>query len=145
MAPPGRFPDGRPPSMLAKVLTVGASIAFIAAFTLFDPPDWLPWIPAPVVETLGFRPLEMLLNVALFVPLGVSLGWWWPTRPLVIGAAVAVSVTVELLQLGMPDRVSDPVDVLTNSIGAVLGFAVAAVVRARRRGDRTPGGGGSVR
>lgn len=126
--------------MLGKIVTLGASLALIAAFTLFDPPNWLPWIPAPVVDTLGFRPLVMLLNVALFVPLGLSLGWWWSNRPVVISVGVAVSVAVELLQLGMPERFSDPIDVLTNSIGTALGFAVAATVRSRRRADRATGG-----
>ncbi|WP_133176438.1 VanZ family protein [Nocardioides currus] len=78
----------------------------------------------------------LLLNVLLFVPLGVGLalvtGWrWWQ----VCLAAAAASTALELLQLVLP-RDADPVDVLTNTLGAAVGALVvtACVRRPSRRG-----------
>ncbi|MEX0953142.1 MAG: VanZ family protein [Nitriliruptoraceae bacterium] len=108
-------------------------VLFIVSLTLFDPPQWLWFIPEPVVDTVGFRPLEMLLNIALFVPLGLGLGAWWPSRPRLLWGAIVLSVGIELAQLTLPDRHTDPVDVLTNGVGALLGFAVARWIHAARR------------
>lgn len=79
----------------------------------------------------------LLLNVPLFVPLGAGLAllttWsWWRV---VLAAAVA-STVVELLQLVLP-RDPDPLDVVTNTLGALLGaLAVSAFARRRRRSAR---------
>lgn len=79
----------------------------------------------------------LLLNVVLFVPLGAGLAlltsWsWWR----VALAAAAASTVVELLQLVLP-RDPDPLDVVTNTLGALVGaLAVSAFVRRRRRPAR---------
>ena len=79
--------------------------------------------------------VEFLANVAMFVPIGVLfllvLGrrqWWLAT---LIG--VALTVTIEVSQLGIPGRVSDPRDVLANSLGALVGVLFALVVTIPRR------------
>ncbi len=74
----------------------------------------------------------LLLNVMLFVPLGVVLtlltrwGWWRVT----LVAAVA-SAGFEAIQLVLP-RDPDVFDVVTNTLGAALG-ALAVSALARRR------------
>lgn len=105
-------------------LSVGATVALVVAFTLFDPPAWFGLVPGPVLDTLSFRVIEMALNVALFIPLGVTLGYWWPGRWRVVVFAVALSAGIEIVQLLMPERVTDIVDVITNSTGAAAGFAI---------------------
>ncbi len=122
-----------PRRVVGATSTVGISVLFVASMTLFDPPQWMWFIPEPVVDAVGFRPMVMLLNVALFVPLGLSLGAWWPSRPRLLWVAVALSVTVELVQLTLPDRYTDPLDVLANSAGAALGFVTARWLHSRRR------------
>lgn len=72
---------------------------------------------------------EFLANILLFVPLGVlvrlalpRLGW--------IGAVAfggTVSITIEVLQVWTP-RISDPRDVVANSVGALIGALLAAIV-----------------
>lgn len=75
----------------------------------------------------------LLLNVLLFVPLGVGVvmltGWSWWRVTLV---AALASTGFETIQLLLP-READPLDVLTNTLGATLG-AVAVTALERRRG-----------
>jgi glycopeptide antibiotics resistance protein len=66
-------------------------------------------------------------NVALFLPFGFLLPLlaprmdrWWRT----VGAGFALSLVIELTQLGFPGlRRPDVNDVLLNTLGAALGFA----------------------
>jgi hypothetical protein len=85
-----------------------------------------------VCGTLGV--VNAVLNVFLFVPLGVGFGIYrtnWK-RAVVLGAAL--STAIELLQfLIIPGRYSTVGDVITNTIGTAVGFALgryaAALVR----------------
>jgi VanZ family protein len=79
---------------------------------------------------------EAFFNVLLFVPIGmigaVMLPRWPWWRWLVVG--LVLSGAIELTQgLLLPARQGDPVDVLTNTAGAVLG---AWVVTRRRSAVR---------
>ncbi|WP_310529098.1 VanZ family protein, partial [Nocardioides sp.] len=89
-------------------LTVGCYVFF--RYTWPIAPDWA------LPEHYG-----LLLNVLLFVPLGVGLAllttWPWWRVALVAGA---MSSVIELIQLVLP-RYADPVDVVTNTLGALLG------------------------
>lgn len=78
------------------------------------------------------RPLEIALNVAMFLPIGVI------TAVLLRGSArllvpLALTLTIELLQIPL-DRISHPRDLVANALGAVLGVALAAM--AERRAGR---------
>jgi len=82
--------------------------------------------------------VEFTANIAMFVPIGLLFvlvlgrGRWW--LAMLIG--IALTVTIELSQLGIPGRVSDPRDVLSNSLGAMLGVIIALLVTIPRRGSR---------
>lgn len=80
---------------------------------------------------------EFVANIALFVPFGVLVVAAWPRlgawRVVLLGAAL--SVVIELVQLGLPSRVSTVSDVIANSAGAMLG-AVMWVTLARVLGGR---------
>jgi glycopeptide antibiotics resistance protein len=83
-------------------------------------------------------PPEMLANLALFVPFGVYLGllaprWgWWR----VAGVAAALSIAFETLQFVLAVGSSDVTDVILNTAGAVVGWAVLALARSGLR-ERT--------
>ncbi|HEU5223263.1 MAG TPA: VanZ family protein [Candidatus Lumbricidophila sp.] len=74
-------------------------------------------------------PSEILANIVLFVPVGVLFALvfgrrlWW----LAMLAAVALTATIEVLQIPMPDRISDPRDLVANTAGAVIGLGVVSV------------------
>ena len=103
----------------------------LAFFSRHASTDWI---------TYSF--LEFWSNVAMFVPVGLFflllLGrrrWW-----LAIGLGVMLTLGIEFVQQYLPDRVSDPRDILANSLGAFVGVVAAllvtwpaAVRRARER------------
>lgn len=71
-----------------------------------------------------------LLNVLLFIPLGLALpllwkrfGFWWRTALFGLSA----SVFIEVLQI-FTHRATDVNDLLTNTLGCLLGFGLAKVV-----------------
>jgi glycopeptide antibiotics resistance protein len=71
-----------------------------------------------------------LLNVLLFVPVGVALAlttrwsWWRIALVATLGSAI-----VELSQATVVDRDSSGLDVVTNGLGALLGAVTVMVVR----------------
>ncbi len=80
---------------------------------------------------------NLLLNVALFVPLGVLLPLvgkpfrkWWLTVP----AGFVLSLVIELVQLGLGRGICDVDDLFANTLGAAVGyFAVRAVLFAGQK------------
>lgn len=86
------------------------------------------------LDWITFALVEFTANVVLFVPIGVlftlMVGWrrWWLAGLLGAGLTAAIEFT----QLFLPDRVTDPRDLISNSIGAVIGVAVVLVVTAWR-------------
>ena len=89
--------------------------------------------------------LEAILNVLMFVPLGLLLvflmpsRWWWLA---VLGCA-AVSFGVELVQaVALSGRSATFIDVVANSTGGAIGSVVALLwlrVRERRAGHLATG------
>jgi glycopeptide antibiotics resistance protein len=80
---------------------------------------------------LTYDDVEFLANIALFVPMGVFVvllfgrRMWWAG----IFAGVLASCWIELAQgVWLSDRVSDPRDLVSNSLGTLLGVLVALLV-----------------
>lgn len=78
--------------------------------------------------------LNLIGNTTMFIPLGLV----WPrvykglnTHKKVIAAGVAVSLCIELLQLPFYDRVTDIDDLILNSLGFLLGYALYLFVKKR--------------
>jgi glycopeptide antibiotics resistance protein len=72
-----------------------------------------------------YLPRDLLVNVALYAPLGMTgrLAFGGYLRPIAIG--VALSAALEMLQLFVPGRNTSAMDVLTNAAGTALGVALA--------------------
>lgn len=94
------------------------------------------------VGPLHFGDLERTLNALMFLPLGAAIAIVLPRR-LWIAAPLTgfvVSIGVEMMQAQIPGRVSDPNDVLWNTLGALAGaslaFAARVVIGGRRRRAR---------
>ena len=93
--------------IVALTLTPGSPLPYLYLADLAEP-----WVDPSV--------LAAALNVLLFVPLGMVIAWFG--RPRLLLAAVAASVTIELVQFALPDRNPLLRDVGTNSLGACLGY-----------------------
>lgn len=149
----GRFDGAR----TAWTVTAFVYAAGLVAFTVFPLPDFsedyctahhvrplldplrFPREVIAVVRERGVIALtgdwvvwEFALNMVLFVPFGLIVRrvFEW-SRPTVLGAAVGVSILIELTQLtgnwGLapcPYRFADVTDLATNSAGAVVGIAL---------------------
>lgn len=81
----------------------------------------------------GYNKLEFSANIAMFFPLGflvallLSQKLWW----LALIFCPGLSVAIELIQGAVLDaRVSSALDVLANSLGALIGILVAVAIRA---------------
>jgi hypothetical protein len=73
---------------------------------------------------------DMVLNLLGFIPFAMALGALirrigpWPNRQaawLSVAVCFAISLTIELLQAGMPSRSSQLLDLILNTIGAGIG------------------------
>jgi glycopeptide antibiotics resistance protein len=82
-------------------------------------------------------PGEVVANIAFFLPYGVFLGllarrWrWWQAGLLMLGSSLALEVLQHALSVGT----FDVTDILTNTVGGLLGLGIVALVR-RRSPDR---------
>ncbi|GAA1939753.1 VanZ family protein [Agromyces allii] len=78
---------------------------------------------------------EIAFNVAMFVPIGVLAALLLHRRhwPLAFVAGFALTTVIELVQLLLPDRVSDPRDLVMNTLGASLGVLLVMAARGVRR------------
>lgn len=131
----------------ASPVIIGIAIAYllaVLAVTLLP----APWPPSGVESpggvlnianwfatetwTQGTVP-EFGLNILLFVPIGIIavrfLRSWW----LRILGPLVLTFLIESLQLPLPDRVSDPRDIVANMLGALIGIFAMWLVMAYRR------------
>jgi glycopeptide antibiotics resistance protein len=82
------------------------------------------------LDWITYATLEFWANVAMFVPVGLFFllllgrGRWW----LAIVLGVLLTCAIEFTQMFLPTRVSDPRDILSNSVGAFVGVMVALIV-----------------
>jgi glycopeptide antibiotics resistance protein len=81
-------------------------------------------------ESLDYVRLEFLANIALFVPIGMFLlllfgagGWWLAGL-----GSFAMTAVIETLQHQIPGRVPDDRDLMANTIGALIGIAIALLL-----------------
>ena len=121
-----------------------AYLAFVGWLTLTPPSSGLEsgilWQLAdflgrhPATEWFTFLRLEFLANIVMFVPLGIFLvlllgrkRWW-----LAVVIGVLMTIGIEFAQQFVPNRVSDPRDLVANSLGAVIGAVLALMLTASK-------------
>ncbi|MDQ0576583.1 VanZ family protein [Agromyces albus] len=77
---------------------------------------------------------EFTANILMFVPVGVLFAMLFGARRWIIalGAAALLTCAIEVAQIPLDDRISDPRDLLANTTGAVIGLALAGMVWAFR-------------
>lgn len=89
----------------------------------------------PVTAWMDLAVVEFGANVIMFVPFGVLFSLllgrrrWW----LVLISAFAATMLIETAQLFIPNRFSDPRDLLANTLGAAIGLVGTLVVRRPER------------
>jgi len=104
------------------------SLAAIAFATLLPGPPAAPGSHL-CLACGSFGGVNAILNVFLFVPLGVGLALsGYPGKRTVL-IIFALSAMIEVTQLAIPGRYSTIGDVLTNTIGGALGFAASRYAR----------------
>lgn len=142
-----RFPWGK---AVCAVLLVGWAVVTVFVTLLRSEPNefaarqcnlqlFLAWREAYQRFTLQIW-LNVLLNIALFVPLGVLLPLLWkPFRKwyAALGAGFGVSLLIELTQLFTGSGICDVDDLFTNTLGAMLGWCAAMLVLALHQKNRT--------
>lgn len=100
---------------------------------------------AGLSASFGINRLSLIMNVLMFIPLGVLAGLVLE-RPrriwIAVVAAPLLSALIELTQGAfLPERVADVGDIVANSIGGWIGLAIAVLIRnaLQRRAARRSG------
>lgn len=78
--------------------------------------------------------MEVLLNVALFVPIGFLLGGMMPKGFLkVLFTGCLLSILIELLQLASGRGLCETNDVIHNTVGCMVGYGLALLLDKRTK------------
>lgn len=110
---------------MSKRRLVLASAAFILAATLF--PEGSGPEPVSACVLCGERGVaDALVNLALFIPLGIALRRSGASVRRAILLSAALSTFIEVAQLVIPGRNSSIGDLLFNTLGAALGVWLLA-------------------
>ena len=106
-----------------------AGLLFIAVLTLAPQYNTIKPPPSLCILCGGDSVLDAILNVFLFIPFGVGLRLAGLSRRRVFAIGFVTTVTVELLQLAIPGRDTSLGDVITNTLGTVIGVLLADIWR----------------
>ena len=80
------------------------------------------------INLVGYMPLGLLMVLAM--PRSHKLSIVWTVLLASLGG-ILTSATIEAVQTFLPTRIADKLDLLTNSIGAVLGALLGAFLQSR--------------
>lgn len=80
-------------------------------------------------------PVEVVVNLVLFIPFGLYLGLvapgrrWWASAGVVAGTGAAASLALEVGQYVLGVGRSDTTDVIMNTAGGLVGLGLVALAR----------------
>ncbi len=124
-------------ALLSWVVLWKLEVPWIGAAAGLDRPIKLvPFLPSG--DAGASAPAELLINLLLFVPLGLFIGalapgWsWWKAGLAALGFSLLLEVVQHLISTGS----FDTTDLLVNTAGALLGWLVFIAVRRSAR-ERT--------
>ena len=116
--------------LLAWVVLWKLETPYVGAAALLPRPiKLIPFLPS--AEAGGSAPLEIVANIALFIPFGLYLGLlapsWraWKAAGVFAGASLALEITQHVLSTGS----FDITDVIVNTAGGLAGLGLLALVR----------------
>jgi glycopeptide antibiotics resistance protein len=131
---------------------LAASVLLIVVVTLFPFPVtarwWKPWhfrdaqlVPFHTIRDQlsegGLQAAQVFGNILVFMPFGFALPFTWRRARrarVTIAFGALLSLAIELTQLFVPTHTSDVDDLILNTLGTALGFAVFyAYERTRQR------------
>lgn len=118
-----------PQRSFGRALTI-AGFLFIAVLTLAPQYGTVKAPPSFCVLCGDTSVLDAILNVMLFLPLGMGLRLAGLSRRRAFAIGLVTTITVELLQLGIPGRDTSLGDIFTNSFGGLIGIVCADIWRA---------------
>lgn len=114
------------PSRRVAVATVLTSAALIAAATL-GPTAPNPGLPAACIICGTLGGVDLILNIVLFLPLGMGLRWLTGSWKVTALAGLMTTVFIESLQWQLiPGRDASLGDILANTAGTLLGAWLGA-------------------
>ena len=117
------------------------SLFIIMRYTLYPTfgrgvqPNVIPF--AKIIDILQTKTLPQIIinilgNIALFIPLGFTLPLRFPERNTtrqVVLLGMVFSLTVECIQTMLPGRMPDIDDIMLNTFGAFLGYQLYTYMR----------------
>ncbi|MDQ3698084.1 MAG: VanZ family protein [Gemmatimonadota bacterium] len=116
--------SGRSRSRAVGVVLVALVLGAISLATLGsrpgEPPEPDPWC----FVCGALNGIDFILNIALFIPLGIALRVAGATRRRSLLVIVGTTLAIEVLQLGIPGRVTSSGDLAANSLGGAIGVAL---------------------
>ncbi len=118
-----------PRASIGWKLLLGASLLAVMALTLRPSSASVGSLPSTCVLCGERGVVDLVLNIVLFLPIGVALGRLGVRPLMAVGLALAFSGGIELLQHVIPGRAPTWRDVVMNGIGAGLGAVVARDLR----------------
>jgi glycopeptide antibiotics resistance protein len=132
-------------SRSALDVTLIASVVSVLCLTLLPPIGaprkstvFVPFSEFQYAEAADVM-LQLVGNVILFAPLGFLAPLRWHRLDSILRVVVvsaALSVLIELLQLGLPGRQTSVTDVIMNIAGATIGYLMMRALRGLiRRGS----------
>ncbi|MES1212635.1 MAG: VanZ family protein [Leifsonia sp.] len=116
--------------MMAWIILWKLELPYVgAAASLARPIKLVPYFPSG--DFNASDPLEVLVNILLFLPFGIYLGMlaprlrWWPIAGILIASSLALETTQHLLSVGSFDLT----DVIDKSVGGLAGFGMLLLAR----------------
>ena len=116
--------------LLAWIVVWKLEVPYVGAAALLPRPiKLIPFLPS--AEAGGSAPLEIVVNLALFIPFGLYLGLLAPSWQAwkAAGVFAGASLLLEIIQHALSTGSFDITDVIVNTAGGLAGLGLLALAR----------------